>query len=44
MAVCGKDPEMQAARVGACERDRRPDFLDFVDRRAMRPTWRHVWL
>ena len=29
MAVRGKDPETQAARVGKCERDRRPDFSGF---------------
>ena len=44
VAVGGKDPYTQATRVGACERNRRPDFSGFAYRRAMRPTWRHVWL
>ena len=44
MAVRGKDPKTQAMRAGACERNRRLDFSGFVDRRALRPTWRHVWL
>ena len=44
LAVRGKDPETQATRVGACERDRRPNFSGFADRRAMRSTWCRVWL
>ena len=44
VAVRGKDPETQAAHVGACEHDRRSDFSSFADRRAVRPTWRRVWL